>query len=191
VETYLLVPREPAVLDEFVKAVAPAPKGIDTDVIIGVRGPMAPPEMCNGLVVPIAVVDRIYSFERPDLLREIKPPPGMTDDSFWPTTEELFDRIQQMVDNVGATDEHRALNYLAVRYRQIYAHTAEMFRNNYSLTSIDVNPSRLSGSRKLVNVILSYTNRNTDVIDKYYVRVDVTEKYPYLDKKLSPFYDRE
>jgi len=25
------------------------------------------------------------------------------------------------------------------------------------------------------------------VVEKYYLRVDVTEKYPYLDKKLSPF----
>ena len=35
------------------------------------------------------------------------------------------------------------------------------------------------------------SNLNTDVVEKYYVRVDLTEKYPYLDKKLSPFYDRD
>ena len=57
--------------------------------------------------------------------------------------------------------------------------------------NIDVVQSRLSGIRKLVDVIFVYTNRNSDVVEKYYVRVDVTEKYPFLDKKLSPFYDRQ
>jgi hypothetical protein len=149
--------------------------------------------MCNGLVVPIVLVDRVYSFDKPELLKAIKRPKDakVTEAAFRPAAEELFDRIQQMADNVGETDEHRAINYLAVRYQQIYTHTAEMFGRDFSLTSVDVAPSRLAHTRKLVNVIFSYTNRNTDVVEKYYVRVDVTEKYPYLDKKLSPFYDRE
>ena len=154
---------------------------------------MAPPEMCNGLTVPIVLVDRVYSFEKPELLKAIKKPKElkMTEEQFQPSAEELLERVLQMTDNVGATDEHRALNYLTMRYPQIYTHTAEMLGRDYSLTSIDVTPSRLSGTRKLVNVIFSYTNRATDVVDKFYVRVDVPEKYPYLDKKLSPFLDRE
>ena len=62
---------------------------------------------------------------------------------------------------------------------------------DFSLTGVEVVPSRLSGTRKLVDVIMSYTNRGTDVTEKYYVRVDVTEKFPFLDKKLSPYYDRQ
>ncbi|RCV63990.1 hypothetical protein C5S53_10930, partial [Methanophagales archaeon] len=49
---------------------------------------------------------------------------------------------------------------------------------------------RLSGVRKIVDAIFSYTNRNTDVIEKYFVRVDVTEAFPFLVTKMSPFYDR-
>ena len=193
VEAYILVPREPAVLDEFVEAVKPSQRGIDTDVIIGTRGPMAPTEMCNGLIVPIVVVDHVYSFDKPELIKAIKRPKElkMADEQFRPAAGELFERIQQMGDNVGGTDEHRAVNYLAVRYPQIYTHTADMFAREFSLSALDVRPSRLSGNRKLVNVVFSYTNRNTDVVEQYYVRVDVTEKYPYLDKKLSPFYERE
>ena len=72
-----------------------------------------------------------------------------------------------MADNAGATDEHRALNYLAVRYPAIYASAAEAFGRNASLTAVEVRPSPLSGVRKVVDVIFSYTNRNTDVIDKF------------------------
>ena len=66
-----------------------------------------------------------------------------------------------------------------------------MFTRDFSLTRVEVLPSRLAGTRKLVNVILTYTNRKTDVEEKYRVRVDVTEKYPFLEKRLSQYFDRE
>ncbi|MDX6706625.1 MAG: hypothetical protein QOI48_2471 [Solirubrobacteraceae bacterium] len=99
-------------------------------------------------------------------------------------------RILQLADNAGATDEHRALNYLAVRYPALYANAAERYADNATLTSVEVRPSRLSGVRNIVNAILSYTHRQTDVTDKQFVRVDVTEEYPFLVSKLMPYYDR-
>ena len=94
--------------------------------------------------------------------------------------EELFSRILQVADNAGATDAHRALNYLAVRYPAIYAFTAERHEHNYALTAVGVRRSRLSGVRKIVDMLLSYTNRQTDITEKYFVRVDVTEEFPFL-----------
>jgi len=41
-----------------------------------------------------------------------------------------------------------------------------------------------------VNVIFSFTNRNTDVTQKYFVRVDLTEEFPFLVTKMSPFFER-
>jgi hypothetical protein len=32
--------------------------------------------------------------------------------------------------------------------------------------------------------------RNTEVEEKFSVRVDVTDEFPYLVTKLSPYYDR-
>jgi hypothetical protein len=99
-------------------------------------------------------------------------------------------RIMQMADNAGATDEHRALNYCAVRYPAIYAKAAEEFAQNSSLTAVEVRPSPLSGTRKIVDAIFSFTNRNTDVTEKFFVRVDVTEEFPFLVTKMSPYFDR-
>ena len=42
-ETYILQPRDPADLDLLVDAVRPTPSPLDVDVVIGVRGPIAPP----------------------------------------------------------------------------------------------------------------------------------------------------
>jgi hypothetical protein len=39
-------------------------------------------------------------------------------------------------------------------------------------------------------VIFTYTNRNTDVDDQCFVRVDVTDEFPFLITKLSPYYGR-
>jgi hypothetical protein len=53
-----------------------------------------------------------------------------------------------------------------------------------------VQGSALSGVRKVLEVVFAYTNRNTDVMDKCFVRVDVTDEFPFLVTKLSPYYDR-
>ncbi len=189
-ETYLLRPREAADFSLLVEAIRPNPSPLDLDVVIGIKGPIAPPEMCNGLMVPIVVFDQIYSFDRDTLIKSISPPPKTSAKEFVPAAGELFDRIMQMTDNAGGMDEHRALNYLAVRYPAIYAKAAEYFAQNYSLTAAGVQGSALSGARKVLEVIFSYTNRSTDVVDKCFVRVDVTDEFPFLVTKLSPYYDR-
>ena len=70
-ETYLLQPRDPADTDLLVEAIRPAPAPNDIDVVIGLRGPISPPEMCNGLMVPNIIFDQIYSFGRDELIKAI------------------------------------------------------------------------------------------------------------------------
>jgi hypothetical protein len=189
-ETYIVVPRDPADLDLLIEALRPTPSPMDLDCVIGVRARIAPPEMCNGLMVPIVVFDQIYSFDREALIKGIPRPDNSPAEQFAPAAEQMFDRIQQMTDNAGATNEHRALNYLAVRYPAIYASASDAFARNASLSAVDVHASPLSGTRNVVEVIFTYTNRNTDVNEKLFVRVDVTEEFPFLVTKLSPYYDR-
>ncbi len=189
-ETYLLLPRDPADLSLLVEALRPTPQPWDLDCVIGVRGPVAPPEMCNGLMIPVVMFDQIYSFDRDALINAIPKPEKASAKEFAPAAEELFDRIMQMTGNAGAADKHRALNYLAVRYPAIYANAADAFARGASLTSVHVQSSPLSGARKVLDVIFSYTNRNTDVVEKWFCRVDVTDEFPFLVSKLSPYYDR-
>jgi len=189
-ETYVLVPSDPADLDLLVEALRPTPQPWDLDVVIGVRGPIASAATCNGLLVPIVAFDQIYSFDRDALIKAIPRPEKVSAEEFAPAAEELFDRITLMTDNAGATDEHRALNYLALRYQAIYANAADAFGRNASLSAVSVTASPLSATRNVVDVIFAYTNRTTDVVEKYFCRVDVTEEFPFLVTKLSPYYDR-
>jgi hypothetical protein len=187
-ETYILVPRDPVDLSLLIETLRPEPQPGDLDCVIGVLGPSAGPDVCNGLVVPLVGFDQIYSFDRDSLIKAI-PKPEKNLKGFTPAAEELFERIMHLADNAGATDEHRALNYLAMRYPRVYEATAEAFARNESLTSVDVRLSPLSGTRKAVEVIFTYTHRNTDVSSKQSVRVDVTEQFPFLLRKLSPYFD--
>jgi hypothetical protein len=145
--------------------------------------------MCNGLMIPILFFDQIYSFDREALIGAL-PRPQKRSKEFGPAAEELLDRLMQVTDNAGATDDHRALNYLAVRYSGIYTMVADQFSRNSSLSDVEVRAAPLSGARRVVDVIFSFTNRTTDVVAKFSVRVDVSEEFPFLISKLSPYYDR-
>jgi hypothetical protein len=141
-------------------------------------------------MVPIVAFDQLYSFDRDALIRAIPRPENMAEEQFGAASREVFDRIMQITDNAGATDDHRALNYLAVRYPGISANATEQFARDFSLSGVEVRPSPLSATRNLVDVIFTYTNRNTDFTEKFGVRCDITEKFPFLVTKLSPYYDR-
>jgi hypothetical protein len=189
-EVYILVPRDPGDAELLVDSLRPTPSPMDLDVVVGVREGLAPPQFCNGLLVPVVAFDQIYSFDRASLVQSIPRDEKTPAEAFEAAAQELLDRILQITDNSGAADEHRALNYLAVRYPALYTAAAAAFERNASLTSVTVRPSALSGIRKIVEVIFSYTHRITDVVEKVFVRVDVTEEFPFLVTKLSPYYDR-
>jgi hypothetical protein len=186
-DTFIVMPRDPGDYNLLVRALRPNPSPLDLDIVIGMKGPIASPQMCNGLLLPVVIFDQIYSFDREALVEAL---PNSGNREVGEAAEELFDRIKLMTDNTGSSNEHRALNYLAVRYPAIYAKVAEYFDKNHSLSAINVRRSQLSGTRQLVDVIFSFTNRATDVVEKVFTRVDVTDEFPFLVTKLSPYFDR-
>jgi PatG Domain len=188
-DTYILVPRHAADSDMLVETMRAAPRATDVDVVIGLKGPIASPATCNGLMVPMVAFDQIYSFDVDALLGSIPRPDNIEAGQFTAVTEEVFNRITQMADNAGDMDEHRALNYLAVRYSALYSGVADAHAGNASLSAVEVRPSALSGTRRILEAVFSFTHRATDVVEKRFVRVDVTEEFPFLVTKLSPYFD--
>jgi hypothetical protein len=189
-ETYIVVPGDPIDLDQLVGALRAEPKVSDLDVVIGRRIGLAQPQMCNGLLVPVVSFDQIYFFDREALISTLHRPENIAEHDFPAAVVEVFDRILQITDNAGSSDEHRAVNYVAMRYAAIYAHAAAAFARNEALSAIYVVPSSLSGVRSILDVVFAYTDRATDVVSKVFVRVDVTEEFPFLVGRLSPYFDR-
>jgi hypothetical protein len=58
-ETYILQPRDPADIDLLIGALNNTEPLPWISTVIGVRGPIAPPEFCNGLMIPIVAFDQI------------------------------------------------------------------------------------------------------------------------------------
>ena len=148
----------------LIEAIRPAPANEDIDVVIGV----ARPARLTGLVQRARRADgRVHA----DLLVRHRGVPGGDPEARRHGGEGVQDRRRRSSSAASSSspttparrDEHRALNYLAVRYPAIYAHATERFATNATLTSVDVQPSRLSGIRTLVNVIFTFTDRATGV----------------------------
>lgn len=190
IETYILLPSDPMELQLLVDTIRPDPSALDLDVVIGRRGPVASPDTCNGLTVPLVAVDQIYSFDRELFRRSIPKPDTISDEQFPAVTAQVLDLILQVADNAGATEDHRALNYLAMRYPEIYKRTARAFDQDFSLSGVNVRRSPLGGARSVVDCIFTYTNRSSGFTEKEAVSVDVTDELPFLVTPLSTYYDR-
>lgn len=184
-ETYIAAPQDPADFALLADSLREEPDPGDLDLLIGAKAGLAPEWMCGGLVLPIVALDQVYSFHRNDLIDSL--PAESTKAS--PTGKELLERMMHLTDNAGSSDEHRAINYLVVRYPAIYAAVATAYDNNESLTAVDSRPSVLSASRKIIEVVFSFTHRQTDVVSQQFTRVDVTEEFPFLVTKLSPYFE--
>jgi hypothetical protein len=188
-ETYLLVPRHATDFDLLVEALRDQPQPGDLNVVIGVRGSIAPPEACNGLMVPIVWFDQLYWFDRKSLIESIPPPKGKTaEKNFRAAAEELFDRVMLLTAG-GETKRDRTLTYLVVRSKGIYASVSEAFGQNESLTAVDVRESTLSTGREIVDVIFSYTDRQSNVTRKVFTRVETTDEWPFVVTEVSPYYE--
>ena len=66
--------------------------------VIGLRGPVAPLELCNGLMVPVVFFEQIYAFDRASLIASIPSPAKRTGRSRRRLRNSRA-RIPQMTDN--------------------------------------------------------------------------------------------
>ncbi|MFJ2102870.1 hypothetical protein ACIOHR_37590 [Streptomyces anulatus] len=193
IDTYLVQPRDPVDFDVLVETLRPATDSGDVDVLIGRRGEAPPPEYCNGLVLPTVGFDQIYSFDRASIIAALPLPEKMSEEKekrYRSGAGEVFDQVTQISDNTGASDQHRAVNYLAVRYPRLYSVVTDAFQRNVSFTGLDFAPSSLAGARTIIDVIVNFQHRETAVTERMFARVDTTEEFPFLVTPMQPLYER-
>jgi hypothetical protein len=184
---YILLPTSPEGLDALLEAIRPSTSPLDRSVIIGRKGPVAPPSR-SGLEVPMVLIDHIFSFDYDNFQKSI-PSESFADEKLRSSAEEMFQKMMQIANNKGATGKHRALNYLAVRYPAIYVKAAQELERNFSLTSVEAD-STPSDNRKIISVVFSFSQRETGAVKRYFVRVDVTEEFPFIVTEMSPCFVR-
>lgn len=195
VQTYILQPRYAEDFDMLIQAIRPVPRPTDIDVVIGTQGPLSSPDQCGGFALPTVVFDQIYSFDVSTFVQAVSQNDeqageyGVGPEKSTAMAEQLFYSVLRLSENHGSSAEQRAVNYLTVRYEEIYKQAVARSVQDFSLSGVETRTSRISGARKIVDVIFVYSNRRTGLTEKLSARVDVTDEYPFLDAPLSPYYE--
>jgi Subtilase family/PatG C-terminal len=181
----------------------------DLAVIVG-SSSLTPVEKSPGVLAPVLVADQLFRFSLDAMYNHIidRSREKQGEFSDMEATEqnelkEIFYILAQSSDNFGDTDQGRALNYLAVRYAPIYEEYLLKCRllpravdgadRVYYLAGVTATPSRLtrvSVGKHIIDVIVSYQNQKNSVIQKYFIRVDVTYLFPMIVSHYGPYIDR-
>lgn len=191
VDVYLLSPRSYVELSDLILALAPSPTDVSLSLIVGPLGPTAPPDLCNGLELPIVTCNQVFYFTVREFIKSIiehaeRIGKTVTEEA----AEQAFGILSQLLDNNGQTDEHRAINYMAFRTLDIYVKETEVEAKGFKLANVQAQPSRLSGTRRIVDVIFIYNNVTSNEVQQFFARVDVTGQFPFLVTGLQPYFDR-
>jgi hypothetical protein len=203
VGTYMLRPRSDVELGQLIESIKPdpTPGQVQYDVIIGTNEPLA--ASSEGL--PTVTVNRLFHFTVTELVQKVPLPPSIQSmpegasknaaiAQFQLLVSSIFNDMLQLADNTGDADEHRALNYVSLTYPAIYTLSfslpASVSGGSWTFTGVEVRPSVLGGARRIIDVILRYTDQSAGVVTRYYTSVDVTGQFPFLVTKLQQYFDR-
>ena len=200
VDTFIIAPRDDAQTRAIVESLPPTEHvGQTIHVVVGTMGLPLLGTACAAATLPTVLVDQHLTFPLTDFLAALGnvdagsggkkgKGEGKVDNRFGVVAHDLFARLTRRSDNRGVSDEHRAANYLALRYPQLYQLAAEAYADEKTLT--DVQLRRGSGElRHIVAVRLIFRARRTDMIERYQCLVDVTDRFPFLSSPLTPVYD--
>jgi hypothetical protein len=206
VDTFAVLPRDDTDIARLVEMISPAASENIIHVMVGrsTRAELDSP--CAGLGLPAVVADQLLAFTLDEFAEAL--PGGDTTSveeasggdqaelperdqdrkQFQAVVRELFLRLTRRAENRGIADEHRALNYVALRYPPIYHTAMQAYRENKMLVGIDARQSP-SATRRVVAVRLTFRQRRTDIIERYHCLVDVTDVFPFLVSPLTVVYD--
>jgi hypothetical protein len=205
VDYFIVKPRSYEELTGLIESIAPR-DDFDFDVIIGLRGPVAPPDMCNGLRLPVVICSEAFDFTDREMIAAIELAVEEEDEdgdgdedktTIWAT--DIFWEIIKLTNNTGDTDEYRAINFLATRYLGIYQTTyylkykaagliTHADPSGYSLMRVAAQPAVVQGTRKILDVIFTYRGNSTNAMLQWFCSVDVTGLFPALVTPMTRHY---
>jgi hypothetical protein len=180
------------------KATEGSNKALDRDtydltLVVG-SSSLVPVEASPGVSAPILQVEQLCAYDEDQFIKwcdPLKPEEGgAVQSGATPTPEDIFSslfrRIVQTADNFGDSDDRRALNFLAVRYKPLYQlYARKVGGGDYDLDSVRVIQSRLWRDRRIVDPVFSFVVKKTGALEKYFVRVDVTCLFPFITHTLQ------
>jgi hypothetical protein len=186
IPAYVVAATGQEVMNSLIKAVRGVGQPDVWNIVIGKRGPMATPTTCGGLLAPIMACDQVYTFTIKEfvqsLLERVKPVASARthkNQNFEANIEDMFHRITGSMENLGAQDGHRALNYFLVQHPGLFLAVTER-ADRATLDSIETRVTQGSIGNRVVTIILTFIEQATGVPERLFCRVDVTEEWPFV-----------
>jgi hypothetical protein len=183
---YVVAPAASYMLPEVMNAVERIGREDSWCLVIGRRGPITSPGSCGGVMAPIVACDQIYAFSGDEwygsLEGQLEPvftAKRVTRKDFGPLARDLFSQVVQSTENLGASDAHRAVNYLLMQHPGLFLAAAER-AGKQRLDRIETKTIHGLGLRRLVGVVVSFVDPVTGVAERLFTRVDVTEEWPFV-----------
>jgi hypothetical protein len=182
-------PRDRDDLDELLDLLADD----DEDVVEALVGsPVAPTlvSSCTVQGLPAVTPDQVLRFTFDEFVRAMPVPQLEADeeDAYRKVVRRVFAQLTRRAGNLGVSDEHRALNMLALRYPQLYHLAFRVLRDGKALVGVDAR-SDIAAGRRVVAVRLVFRDARSHLVERYHCTVDVTELFPFLTSSLSQTFD--
>jgi hypothetical protein len=188
-EICTIIPRDENDLAEMIELLAPGGEQV-VQAIVGRHSltPVAPDCFRSDLHMMSPV--QLFSFSMDEFLQALPVPEDDSEsnlDRFRSTAKGLFAYLTQRAGNHGLSDEHRALNYLALKYPPIYLQAWQTQQEGKSLVAVDA--KRASGGiRRIVTVSLVFRHASTHLVERYSCAIDVTDLFPFVTNSLTITY---
>src|SRR5260370_6330691 len=177
IPAYIVAPSGFSLRADLLRALSSSARSNQWCVLIGRRGPMSTPSTCGGVLAPIVGCDQLYCFSLQELRKSLESSvtpalkaPNIQATAVQHVSRELFERFTGSTENLGATDAHRALNYLLVQHPGLFLAPAER-SGRHTLDRIETREIQGMGARKLIAVILTFLDLTTGLPHRLYSRV--------------------
>jgi hypothetical protein len=182
---FALGPSSGSLKDAFFKALAQSHDIDHSCVVIDRVGGFTNPASYGGLLLSLIAVDQLYAFSATEWAEGLAKVAKAALQSrkveaahFRAISQGIFREVTTMPENMGVADGHRALNYLLVQHPGMFLAAAE--RPGHVLDRIETRVIQAGGGRRHVAVILSFLDRGTNVPERLYCAVDITEEWPFI-----------
>lgn len=188
-DAFVVVPRDREDLTMFIEAFVSSKEGAVT-VIVGRSA------LNTGWAVDAAEpglprfgVDQLIHTDIDEFVKRVPRPKDLPEKDFADCTRAVFSRILRRADNTGLSDDHRALNYVALRYPATYEVATRAVAKSMMIAGIDATPQVAPDGRRLVRLRFSFRGTSNGLIERYSCRVDVTEEFPFIVSTLQQVFD--
>jgi hypothetical protein len=135
----------------------------------------------------VLVPSQVYSYDREGLFEAMVKPKDLSADALRSAIKQTLEVTSQIGANAGIAASHRAVNYAMTRSSELYHAVASQLLESWALAGVTARPSSMSGEREVMDVILTFRSRLNDAVRKLFMKVDVTDLYPFLVAPIQPF----